>query len=187
MDPLSVTASILAVLTAVQTSLSGLRKLKACWRAPQEIEKLLDELSDLQDVLQEINKYAPQARHAPNEPQIQILTRRVKIAGMKITEMNDLLTNLSPYFSGLGNASQARLVWLQNKNRVKILQQDLHDVRLDLGMIMNLLTAYVSAIQFGPLEPSSCLQVMSDLPRHIYVAVSKPQLRHKFRVPKRLP
>ena len=141
MDPLSLTASILAVFTAAQTGISSLRKLKAIWKAPQEIEKLLEGLSGLQDLLQEIIIYVPQAQHATNEPQMQILTRRVKTAGIKVTEMNDLLTNVSSHFSRLANASQARLVWLQNRNKVKALQEDLRDVKLDLGMVMNFLTA----------------------------------------------
>jgi Fungal N-terminal domain of STAND proteins len=56
MEPLSLTASIIAVLTAANTVAHGLVKLRGFKNAPDELLALMNEVSDLQVILEEVNE-----------------------------------------------------------------------------------------------------------------------------------
>ncbi|KAK4694098.1 hypothetical protein P7C71_g3424, partial [Lecanoromycetidae sp. Uapishka_2] len=58
MDPLSLTASLLAVIAAAQGGIAGLRKLSNYRKAPSEIEELTSELDRLHAVLNEVRSFA---------------------------------------------------------------------------------------------------------------------------------
>ena len=55
MDPLSFTASLVAVIGIVKQVGKGLKQLKALQRAPQELDVLLDENSQFEAILQAID------------------------------------------------------------------------------------------------------------------------------------
>ena len=57
MEPLSLCASILAIITTAQTSVQGLRKLKQCWKAPREIDDFVLEIESLQSTLRDVASF----------------------------------------------------------------------------------------------------------------------------------
>lgn len=56
MDPLSVAASVLVVVTTATSVLTTLEKIRGFRRAPKEVWALIDEVSDLKTVLGSVDK-----------------------------------------------------------------------------------------------------------------------------------
>lgn len=135
MDPLSFTASIIAVNTAVKAGVKGLRRLHEYRKAPQEISDLVSELESTGSLLEEILGFA--GVHEGCEG----LRYCVERAETKTTEINDLLLSASFVYPQLTNANQARLVLFRYRDRLKSLRDDLIVIRLDLAVRLNLIQA----------------------------------------------
>lgn len=144
MDPLSLTASIVAVITAANVGVKGLRKLDHFRRAPQEIEELTSELESIKSLLEEIASFArlnSQALHCES------LFQCVGRAGKKTNDINTLLATAPSNFPRLNDAGQARLLLFRYKDRLKCLRDDLRVVRMDLAVRLSLVEAYASKFQ----------------------------------------
>lgn len=135
MDPLSFTASIIAVNTAVKAGVKGFRKLSDYRKAPQEIGDLVSELESTGSLLEEILGFA--GVHEDCEG----LRYCVERAETKTTEINDLLLSASFVYPQLNNANQARLVLFRYRDRLKSLRDGLIVIRLDLAVRLNLIQA----------------------------------------------
>ncbi len=57
MDPLSLTASIIGVITAAKAGVKALLKLNECRKAPQEVEDLASELESVQRLLEDVGSF----------------------------------------------------------------------------------------------------------------------------------
>jgi len=139
MDPVSLCASILAIISAAQSGLNVLRGIKQCWEAPREIEDLIIELESLQVTLRDVATYLEAATLVRYS---ESLSQPVLRASAIVDAMVVLL--LSPPFrmTHVSSASRARLVWLRHKNQIKSFE-NLKIVRTDLSLKLGLVTAYV--------------------------------------------
>lgn len=138
MDPLSLCASILAIVTAAQSSVKGLRELKRCWKGPQEIDKLIDEIESLQATLHNVAAFIEGAKSTLYS---ESLSRPVDRAGTIIQSILRLFSSPSFHRKHLSNSNSARLTWLTHKNEIKALFDDLKVVRVDLSLKLGLVTA----------------------------------------------
>lgn len=140
MDPLSLTAGILAVIGAAKVVVEGLQRLNSYRKAPQEILGLLSDVTELHIFLEGVGLVIEHYQSVRCTPNIRSLTEHVGKAGQKVHDIKCLLD--SPFFrdSRLNDRNKARIVWLQNKNKVKRLQIELRAIRVDLGTTLSLLT-----------------------------------------------
>ena len=153
MDPVSFTASIIAVIGAARTGAAGLRKLNSVRKAPRQTADLIAEVANFQSLLERIQELVAQADDIQCASDLHNLVAR---GGDKIHELNLLLAsssfqifNLSVlrifvtdgllllkiptiYAIGLSSAkfqqsdnNQARIAWFRASRQLKALQEDL--------------------------------------------------------------
>jgi hypothetical protein len=141
MDPLSITAGVIAVGQALQTFTSLAIRIKDLKNAPSEVKMLSNEIIDTQAVLREISVMAKDLHDAPEE-RIQDLEKSIKASQDKALEVDSLLRYgiMPPMdFSGEGKEKINRLAWARRKTRVEKLQRDLRDLRQDIMLHLALI------------------------------------------------
>ncbi|MCJ1236859.1 hypothetical protein MMC14_004841 [Varicellaria rhodocarpa] len=125
MDPLSIGASVLAVLGAAATAGRALEKLCRLRHAPDDLIALINEVSDMQVSCGNLN---------------QIVNR----ASQKITELNNLI-----YHDLVKNGTAqsyditpkvSRKAFLRHTGKIKSLKIDLREVKLNLLFAVAMLT-----------------------------------------------
>lgn len=138
MDPLSLTASLIAVVTAAGAVANGLGKIKNLKDAPAELLMLMTEVSDLQVVLEEVNEVVRvQIRNDDRLPLslAQILLR----AKNTLLKLNKLIQGplTQSQRSAAGESKVARLVWIRERSNVKSLQEEVRNIKLNLTTVLS--------------------------------------------------
>ena len=141
MDPLSLTASLLAVIGAAKAGASGLRKLSSYRKAPSELADLLSELERFQQILSDIKSFLDLY---PDAVFSEGLHECVLGSASKIEVINNLVTSNPFKFSRLSDGKNARVVWVRYKQTLLILRDDLRVSRMDLGVRLGLVKAYAT-------------------------------------------
>ncbi len=124
-DPLSVTASIIAVVGAADEVTRGLRLLKAAKDAPESLKDLLEDLTQLEMVLNGIKSGVL----SPGNPPVE-LASLIREAGSKLLELRSLIeyTLTKAGFSDKIDRWQ----WLRKGNEIERLRNQLGTIRLNL-------------------------------------------------------
>lgn len=138
MDPLSLTASILTVITAAQAGVEGLRKLNNFRKAPQELEDLALELESIDSLLQDVEHFL---ELDPLLLQSGGLAQSVRCAASQIIKINKLLESEPFALLKLSNAARGRLIFVRYKDRLQSLRDGLRVVRQDLAVRLGLVAA----------------------------------------------
>jgi hypothetical protein len=139
MDPLSFTASVLAVISAAQMGVQGLRKLSSYRHAPQELDDLISELEGVQKTLRDIETFLTQH---PQRIYSNGMSDCLWRTAVKIADIDTIINskNLGKIL-GLSDHNQARLVWIRYKHRLVSLREDLHVCQGDMAIQIGLATA----------------------------------------------
>ena len=149
MDPLSLTASIIAVIGVGTRTAKMLSKLSTSKNARPLAMALHNEVSDLQlnvlnvqELLQRSEKYSSQEARDPAIPGI---TASVSACLTKINqlalELEELLRPLLPTTSVSGSTSAKILsYWIRKETRLNMLKQDLRNARIELNTVTGTLT-----------------------------------------------
>ena len=138
MDPVSLCASILAIITTAQSVAKGLRKLKGYWKAPQLLQDITAEVESLGSTLHDVSSFIASAHSLPD---VQSLCEPVSRAAFTIKRINALISSPTFYTIRLRDANYARVTWLCRKNEIKGLLDNLKVVRMDLMVRFGLLAA----------------------------------------------
>ena len=130
MEPLSVTASIVAVLGAARRLSKGVGLLKAARGAPESLDDLLLHLTGIEEVLHAI-------QDVPTEPSTISpgLARVLGRAKAKFVEMDALIQYTLTH---AGESSKVdRWQWLKKRDEVDKLQRQLDALRNDLTTLIS--------------------------------------------------
>ena len=124
MDPLSITASVLTLLTAANKVAKGLEKLASIRGAPAAVLALNNELSDLRLVLAEAEPLLQRHAHSAFFPATRGRTVQLSIdkAKGRLADLESIIGNRLMRRMG----TRDRLGWLYEQDRV---QKALTDVR----------------------------------------------------------
>lgn len=141
MDPLSLTASIIAVLGAARAGVHGLKKLQILYKAPREARDLQGELEKFQALVQCIQEIQEMIVRNEHEQCASQLKSFVECGGDIVRDINSLLASPAFHALRLNDANQVRAVWLKHGKRLKTHQQDLKNVREYLMDTLQVLTA----------------------------------------------
>ena len=141
MDPLSLTASLIAVGQAARTGLNTIKRIKAIWKAPREIEDLRIKLQELDETLDDILSFISESQGVPFGNSLAPSVARAKAIVVKV---NDLLQSRTLDCLHLRTANQARLNYMRNSSEAKALITDLQVASIDLCVHFGLVTAFVS-------------------------------------------
>ena len=142
MDPLSITAGVLAVLGAARGAVQCLRKIKDVRKAPLEVADLLQELNRFCTVLEGILQVVESVHDADQFTQASILTEHVVKANQLMDDMTALLNTSSLLRLNLSDENTKRALWFRHKTKIKSLNEELKAIRLDLCLALHTLTAY---------------------------------------------
>ena len=133
MDPLSVGASVIAVVGATGKVVKGIRRLKAMQDAPKELDDLLADVSQFELVVQ-----ASQRVNGNPESELGTL---LKIAQDLVTEFESLI-EYKLTEPGTSNKVD-RWQWIRSSKDVERLRVKLRDVTANLVALVGVNTRYV--------------------------------------------
>lgn len=140
MDPLSFTASLIAVFTAAKAGAKALEKINDSRKAPGEIGDLLEELNRFQALLQDINEFTGPRIDSHRFQHLQDLVRH---GGEIVGEITTTITQTWPSikFLKLSDANRQRVTAFKDGGKLVKLKGSLRVNRLDLTAALSLLTA----------------------------------------------
>ena len=133
MEPLSIGASVIAIVGATGKAVKGIRRLKALKDAPQELDDLLAEISQFEIVINAIQ----------NTPQN---------SGFELGKLLETATGILVEFESLVeyNLTEAgtsdrvdRWQWTRKSKEVKLLREKLRDVTGNLVALVGVNTRWV--------------------------------------------
>ena len=145
MDPLSISASIVALLGAARAAVNGLKKLRSIYHASNNLLALFNELSDFQVVLGALSSAITQRADIPLEStligqNLAKLIDRAKIVTRKIKETTDACVTESE-----AGPKISRRSWLRRQNSLKLLQEETRAINQSLSTSLS--TAIYSDIR----------------------------------------
>ncbi|KAL9593681.1 MAG: hypothetical protein Q9219_007436 [cf. Caloplaca sp. 3 TL-2023] len=140
MDPLSLAASIIAILGVAKAGCKALDKAISTHRAPAEVTELLGELNRFRTLLEKINELVDPQKGLRADKHLQDL---IQHGGKLVGEINTLTTQAWPAIRSLklSEDNRQRVVVLRNGGKLKTLKEALRITRLDLTAALSLLTA----------------------------------------------
>lgn len=138
MDPLSVGASVIAVVGATAKVIKGIRRLKALQDAPRELDDLLAEISQLELVLQAVQR-------AHENPGVE-LGRLLEMARRILVDFESLIEYK---WTEAGTSNKVdRWQWTRSSKDVERLRGQLRDVTANLVALVGVNTRYVRSPSF---------------------------------------
>ena len=133
-DPLSITASIIAVVGAAEGIGKTFAKIRNVRHAPGEVLALMNEVSDLKIILENVERYfVRNASRGLHIEQLQTLSALVDRAKEYMLELDQLIHyRLLKAHSTTAEFKVSRYEWAAAKHMVERFRQSLRDVRLNL-------------------------------------------------------
>lgn len=141
MDPLSISASALTVIAALEATF---RLIRSYCDAPAQLEAINDEISNLTATVTEVARVIEESRGTAG-----LLHDRVSHLVLSLTRIQDKARELEALFRSCvnrpslvpGENKYSRRSWLKIKSKVQRLQAELRNARLDLSNALALFTA----------------------------------------------
>ncbi|KAF2219190.1 hypothetical protein BDZ85DRAFT_46813 [Elsinoe ampelina] len=144
MDPLSVTAGIIAIGGFTTASLKVILKVRG---ASDEIQALINEISDLSAIVKDVEHTLLHNKHLTKEtPGFSNLHTVLVRAKTTITHLHAFVNSvLIKEESMLRNERLSRTTWLKQKPQVSKYQHDLLSIRTELSQALGLANLNISA------------------------------------------
>ena len=148
-DPLSIIASIIAVLGAAESAGKALNRIRDMMNAPDEVLALGNEISDLTVVLKHVETYVTGANGAfISLEHLEHISLLVKRAHSKLAQLEQIMHNHLPESRRANRRrSPLRLSWALLKTKVNGLRVDLRDIKLSMIVQISTVTRYVITMQ----------------------------------------
>ena len=154
MDPVSLAASIIAVVTLAGTTAKELTHLCRTLRdAPAEVHALNNEIVDLQGILQAIqasadtedcedgvqNEADPNWQKGSSKAPGAMMMVHLDRAKEKLSELGRVIQKCM----AKENSFQFHTIWLKERSKARVLQRELHNIRTNLQTALLLVTSWV--------------------------------------------
>ena len=147
MDPLSLTASILAIIGVGSTIGKSLKKLLSARRLPDILLQLNNDLTDLRYVVHDVDDLLQQQVQVTGEDREPLssyasLTSALEHAKKTLVALESLIVyELTTVNSRDGRTRIDWMSWLRVESKVKRLEKDIRTDRVRLSSAMSLLTS----------------------------------------------
>ena len=141
MEPLSVTASVLAVVGAAKEATKGLAKVRAMLYAPAELSSLVNEVSDIQAILSQVAHFSNQLEEERLRGPVVALKSHLSRADAQLRALNDLISSEMLKVRTNGTIRLSRGAWIRLKPDVDLMQKELRNVRENIGTALGLVTS----------------------------------------------
>lgn len=143
MDPLSITASIIAIGQAVVSTGTVIRAVQSFENAPVEFLVLLNDLTSLQAVLEDIKSSCHKIEAAPVNSGLKNL-KTLQALEQDLRHIYAELTKLAEKFvTGINGRTRkglpriSKIKWLKEKDNIKQLRERSRDVQMRLALAYN--------------------------------------------------
>ena len=153
MDPLSLTASIVAVLGAGGVVAKGIRKLICLRDIPNSFLRLNDELSDLQTVIASVQDLYMQNNQTlkAERPYRAILYNALKEASVVVLDLEILIEYALTKVTVHGTRV-SRKIWIREESKIQRMKDRVRNARMDITTATSILSLYV--LDFLLVNPS---------------------------------
>ncbi|KAJ6024675.1 ankyrin repeat containing protein [Penicillium herquei] len=138
MDPLSFTASLLAVATLAAKVTTALSDLRHVGELPGRLHAINNEVTDLEVILRQIGSKFTDAQPSPLDGNPDSLPDVLRRAESKLRELDAIVARLVRSCVGNGKFLVRAKVWLTEKPKLQALQEELHDIKATLNLILGL-------------------------------------------------
>ena len=138
-DPLSITASVIAVLGAADGANKALTRIKNLANAPRKLLDLINEVSDLTLVLDSIETFVKKTdeRKQANEEHLQHMKTLMDRAKTRLLELDQLIHyHLLKPDSTPQRIKVSKRKWALAKDTIEEFRRSLRDMRMDLATQM---------------------------------------------------
>ena len=135
MDPLSITASCIAIAGAGGAAVKGLKKIRDLSKVPDVLLSIMNEVADLTLVIQDIRSSFQLHQNSSNISRASIsvinqLLDRVQATLLELDQVINYRLLLPPKRNG--EIAFSRSSWVLEETRVRRLQSSLRTTRIDL-------------------------------------------------------
>lgn len=151
MDPLSLTANVIAVVGAVRSVLTGLDKLRGFRDAPQQLPQLADEVSDFQTVIVAVVAICEDSSGEIMDPLFTTYFESlIKTARDQLEQVDDVVKNRSIGDLLTKEDGSTQMLWKQwwRKNELQRLLACLRRSRQNISAALTVFTASGSVFPF---------------------------------------
>ena len=142
MDPISLTASIVALVGAGGSVAKGFRKLISLKQVPESLLQLNKEVSDLQLVVSATQELCWQHNESFREPRTQphhVLENALKKAKTAILELEVLIAYVLTKATA-GGEKVDHFAWIREESKTKVMKERLRASRMDIMAAASLLS-----------------------------------------------
>ena len=141
MDPISITASIIAVLGAGGTVAKGLNRIRRLNNAPEILLQLNNEVVDIHLVIRSVDELAQQWSQQPStsERQRELVHAALSRTKDTVLELERLIAYILTKETDTG-AKVDRLAWIMNMERIREMKNKIRAARDNLNSIWAMLS-----------------------------------------------
>ena len=150
MEPLSAAASLISVVTAVNSvGRRALKKIKSLRGAPDAVFALNNEVSEITLILEEVSIILRQNGDSIQTSICSNINTILALAKEKILEF-EMLIEFQVMRVGPDNQPVVnRLEWTRCESKILRIQQDLHQIRRNLTEYLEILTSYEPSLPYS--------------------------------------
>ncbi|RFU26989.1 hypothetical protein B7463_g9348, partial [Scytalidium lignicola] len=124
MDPLSIAASIIALIGAAKGSVEGLKKLRQFYKAPAEIDALINEIEDLRLLIADMNITEYEHMLCTDNPALSKLLGNAKEQLIKLDKIMEY--RLRP------RGSSSRIGWTRASSKITGIRSSVREIKSNL-------------------------------------------------------
>lgn len=146
MDPLSMTASVIAVITLAATTTKQLADFREDWkRVPDELTSLGNEVSNLRVVLESCRFAFDHSKDRTDMSQLASLLKAKSMVEHAQKLLQELAGLLASCWRPSQNKGARRLKWIKHRDRATRLRQELKTCRDDLNAVLSALSVSMTS------------------------------------------
>lgn len=143
MDPLSITASVIAIATLASQTCSAFSDLRSlCESLPGRLHAVNNEVADLNLVLYEISVLVENRACFP-ESKLSAIPHLLHQAETKLVEIRNIVIQLTLSCRSSRNPIARVHSWRKDQSRLQALQEDVRTVKANLNIMLGASNSYV--------------------------------------------
>jgi hypothetical protein len=140
MDPLSITASSLTLITAAAAVLKILKSIKDTNKG---LITLLNDVTDFQRIVRGIQRLTRTHRTTLSDDDLSDLSELLKQAETKIAALQSIVETCTVRSEPDGKWKASKIAWMKRKQETSTLRSDLSQLTQSLNSFLIVMTAYV--------------------------------------------
>jgi hypothetical protein len=135
-DPLSLTASVIAVATLAAKTASTISTLRAINQLPGRLHAICNEVADLELVLRHIALVLSDRSISRSGERADALLEVINKAEHKLDQLDNVVKRVKATCVGNGMFFVRAKAWILEKPRLQVLQEDLRTIKANLNIML---------------------------------------------------